>query len=287
MKKNFNFVSPISIHPILVWLVLPFTIVAPAHAQSPAGDLQLDNIYTRFSHCIVNEYAEGSDSVRDQAKCRWLLIESNRKVPEVDENTKDGFTYFFQATLRKQDFMISYVTDRKNRIRYMIIGGDNFSFGGPAIGECKEYLRDSSNHIIVCTAQIIEDQLGNGASNNLVYAAAINLADMKTNPTNTGTSRSQSLPAHCTAAAIGSLLGLAITGNARASANAIPAECRQNSPSPQYQQPNLTNTEPNIKLPNTHLNPNRRWLEDSMRDTDRFIPNSDGWRDIERNPSGF
>ena len=47
--------------------------------------------------------------------------------------------------------------------------------------------------------------------------------------------QSQSLSTQCTGAAIGSLLGLIITGNAQASANAIPSECRQNqnSPSPQ------------------------------------------------------
>ena len=38
-------------------------------------------------------------------------------------------------------------------------------------------------------------------------------------------------------------MGLAFTGNARAAANAIPAECttqNQNSPSSQYQEPNPT-----------------------------------------------
>lgn len=63
-------------------------------------------------------------------------------------------------------------------------------------------------------------------------------------------------------------MGLAFTGNARAAANAIPAECttqNQNSPSSQYQEPNPTNTD---------LNPNRVWLRDSMRDTDRFIGNN-------------
>ena len=267
-----------------------FALVFPAHAEFPVGDLQIDNFYTQFSHCIVNEYGEGSDSVRDQAKCQGLVIESNSKVTDVDENTKNGFTYSFYATLRKQDFLVSYVTDRKNLVRYMIIVGDNFSFGGPAMGDCIEYLRNSSSHIIVCAAQIIEDQLGNGASKNLTYTAAINLKEKTVDSTNAGlsTSQSQSLPAHCTGAAIGSLVGLVITGNAQASANAIPTECRQNqnSPSPQYQQPNLTNRDPNIKLPNTYLNPNRTWLQDSMRDTDRFRSGS-GWRDIERNPSGF
>ena len=47
---------------------------------------------------------------------------------------------------------------------------------------------------------------------------------------NVNIAQAQSLPAHCTGAAIGSLLGLAITGNARAAANAIPPECRQNQP---------------------------------------------------------
>lgn len=70
-------------------------------------------------------------------------------------------------------------------------------------------------------------------------------------------------------------MGLAFTGNARAAANAIPAECttqNQNSPSSQYQEPNPTNTVP--KLPNTDLNPNRAWLRNSMRDPDRFIGNN-------------
>ncbi|MFM6021586.1 MAG: hypothetical protein ACKPER_01420 [Dolichospermum sp.] len=55
---------------------------------------------------------------------------------------------------------------------------------------------------------------------------------------NINIAQAQSLPAHCTGAAIGSLLGLVITGNARAAADAIPAECRQNqntSQSPAYQ----------------------------------------------------
>ncbi|MBG0744396.1 MAG: hypothetical protein IV298_13090 [Cylindrospermopsis raciborskii KL1] len=59
-------------------------------------------------------------------------------------------------------------------------------------------------------------------------------------------------------------MGLAFTGNARAAANAIPAECttqNQNSPSSQYQEPNPTNTD---------LNPNRVWLRDSMRGN--FLP---------------
>jgi hypothetical protein len=105
---------------------------------------------------------------------------------------------------------------------------------------------------------------------------------------NINIAQAQPLPAHCTGAAIGSLLGLAITGNARAAANAIPPECRQNqnSPSSQYQQPNLTNTDSNFKLPNPSIDPNRTWLDNSMRDTDRFRSGS-GWRDIERNPSGF
>ena len=50
---------------------------------------------------------------------------------------------------------------------------------------------------------------------------------------NINIAQAQSLPAHCTGAAIGSLLGLVITGNARAAADAIPAECttqNQNSP---------------------------------------------------------
>ena len=50
---------------------------------------------------------------------------------------------------------------------------------------------------------------------------------------NVNIAQAQSLPAHCTGAAIGSLLGLAITGNARAAANAIPPECRQNQYAPQ------------------------------------------------------
>ena len=45
---------------------------------------------------------------------------------------------------------------------------------------------------------------------------------------NVSIAQAQPLPAHCTGAAIGSLLGLAITGNARAAADAIPSECRQN-----------------------------------------------------------
>lgn len=285
MKKKFHFLPPISIHSAIARLALPLTIASatfyfsyPARAQSPAGDLRTDNVYGQFSHCIVNEYGEGSNSPREQAKCRGLLIESNRKVLELHD-IKNGFTYFFYATIRKQDFVISYATDHQNNVKYIVISGDNFSFGGSATGNCEEYLRDSDNHIIVCSGKIIEDQLGNGASNNLVYAAAINLAE-----TNQGlTTSQQSLAAQCTGAAIGSLLGLAITGNARAAANAIPTQCRQNSPSPQYQTPTNRNA-----IPNTHLNPNRRWLQDSMRDTDmRFIPYGDGWRDIQRNPSGF
>lgn len=104
---------------------------------------------------------------------------------------------------------------------------------------------------------------------------------------NINIAQAQSLPAHCTGAAIGSLLGLVITGNARAAADAIPAECttqNQNSPSSQYQEPNPTNTVP--KLPNTDLDPNRAWLRDSMKDTDRFIGGS-GWRSIENNPGGW
>lgn len=50
---------------------------------------------------------------------------------------------------------------------------------------------------------------------------------------NMNIAQAQSLPAHCTGAAIGSLLGLAITGNARAAENAIPVECRQNQYAPQ------------------------------------------------------
>lgn len=50
---------------------------------------------------------------------------------------------------------------------------------------------------------------------------------------NVNIAQAQPLPAHCTGAAIGSLLGLAITGNARAAADAIPAECRQNQYAPQ------------------------------------------------------
>jgi hypothetical protein len=103
---------------------------------------------------------------------------------------------------------------------------------------------------------------------------------------NVNIAQAQSLPAHCTGAAIGSLLGLVITGNARAAADAIPGECRQNqnSPSSQYQEPNPTN--PVLKLPNTNLDPNREWLRGSMRDTDRFIGGS-GWRSIENNPGGW
>ena len=112
-------------------------------------------------------------------------------------------------------------------------------------------------------------------------SAYYNRGDSRQNQ-NSPSPQSQSLSAHCTGAAIGSLLGLVITGNAQASANAIPTECRQNqnSPSPQYQQPNLTNTYPDVKLPNTYLDPNRTWLQDSMRDTDRFRAGS-GWRSIE------
>ncbi|MDM3859327.1 MAG: hypothetical protein PT118_05705 [Aphanizomenon gracile PMC644.10] len=55
---------------------------------------------------------------------------------------------------------------------------------------------------------------------------------------NVNIAQAQSLPAHCTGAAIGSLLGLAITGNARAAANAIPPECttqnQNTSQSPAY-----------------------------------------------------
>jgi tetratricopeptide (TPR) repeat protein len=103
---------------------------------------------------------------------------------------------------------------------------------------------------------------------------------------NSPSPQSQSLSAHCTGAAIGSLLGLVITGNAQASANAIPTECRQNqnSPSPQYQQPSLTNRYPDVKLPNSNREwlreSNREWLRESMRDTDRFRAGS-GWRSIE------
>jgi hypothetical protein len=55
---------------------------------------------------------------------------------------------------------------------------------------------------------------------------------------NVNIAQAQPLPAYCTGAAIGSLLGLAITGNARAAANAIPAECttqnQNTSQSPAY-----------------------------------------------------
>ncbi|MCX5957575.1 MAG: hypothetical protein NTW51_14525 [Cyanobacteria bacterium] len=267
-----------------------FTLATPVHAGQPVGDLQIGNIYTRFSRCIVNEYGEGADSPRDQAKCRGILIESNSKAQGTSQDTKNGFTYYFYATLRSQDFLISYVTDSKNLVKYVIVGGDNFIFGGPASGDCIEYLRNSSNHIIVCAAHIIEDQLGKGSSKNLSYTAAINLAKMTADSTGVGlsTSLSKSLQARCTGAAIGSLLGLVITGNTRKSTDAIPTECRQqqNSPSPQYQQPSIPNKNLQIKLPNTYLNPNRAWLQDSMRDTDRFRAGS-GWRSIERNPSGF
>ncbi|MDB9310357.1 hypothetical protein PN471_17310 [Aphanizomenon sp. CS-733/32] len=103
---------------------------------------------------------------------------------------------------------------------------------------------------------------------------------------NVNVAQAQPLPAYCTGSAIGALLGLAITGNAKAASSAIPAECNQNqnSPSSQYQEPNPTNTIP--KLSNTDLNPNRSWLGDSMRDTDRFIGGS-GWRSIENNPGGW
>jgi hypothetical protein len=49
---------------------------------------------------------------------------------------------------------------------------------------------------------------------------------------NVNIAQAQPLPAYCTGAAIGSLVGLAITGNARAAENAIPAECRQNQDTP-------------------------------------------------------
>ncbi|MDB9488267.1 hypothetical protein PN492_17220 [Dolichospermum circinale CS-537/01] len=88
---------------------------------------------------------------------------------------------------------------------------------------------------------------------------------------NVSIAQAQSLPAYCTGSAIGALLGLAITGNAKAASSAIPPECNQNqnSPSSEYQEPNLTNTVP--KLSNTDLNPNRSWLDDSRRNTDRSL----------------
>ncbi|MDD1416995.1 hypothetical protein MEN41_21020, partial [Dolichospermum sp. ST_con] len=83
---------------------------------------------------------------------------------------------------------------------------------------------------------------------------------------NVNVAQAQSIPAYCTGSAIGALLGLAITGNAKAASSAIPPECttqNQNSPSSQYQEPNPTNTVP--KLPNTDLDPNSAWLRESMR----------------------
>ncbi|MDB9310356.1 hypothetical protein PN471_17305 [Aphanizomenon sp. CS-733/32] len=55
---------------------------------------------------------------------------------------------------------------------------------------------------------------------------------------NVNIAQAQSLPAYCTGSAIGALLGLAITGNAKAASSAIPPECttqnQNTSQSPAY-----------------------------------------------------
>lgn len=55
---------------------------------------------------------------------------------------------------------------------------------------------------------------------------------------NVNIAQAQSIPAYCTGSAIGSLLGLVITGNAEAASSAIPPECttqnQNTSQSPAY-----------------------------------------------------
>ncbi|MEB3248993.1 MAG: hypothetical protein VKK07_06585 [Merismopediaceae bacterium] len=258
--------------PLLLFWVIPI----PAHAQSPVSNLAVNTPYSDFSNCIVNEYQNGSNSVKSQAKCLGLIVEPSESFLSFI-NIKKGFSYGFYTTNQGEEFLINFYTNPQHQVKYFIMANKNFAFGGPADGECNEYLKDAQNHIVTCAAQIIKDELGDGVKNKYSYAAAINLNDRQTIPKNAGLSTDQ-------AVCLASIIGAAIAGNTQA-ASSYCSSSRQTSP-----QPNVTNNNrppaKNSYNSNRQYNPNREWLNNSMEDTDRFIGGS-GWRDIERNPGGW
>ena len=102
--------------------------------------------------------------------------------------------------------------------------------------------------------------------------------------------QAQSSSPECMGASLGALIGVLINPRANTS-SAIPDHCRGDvNPNPQRP---ATSQELDaiIRKGTSDFNrqmqdPNRKWLQDSMRDTDRFRGGS-GWRDIENNPGGF
>lgn len=226
-------------------------IDASAKAESPISGIALNTFYTDHSACILNEYKTVNSPVNSTSKCFAFAIHPGSDAPKF-LNLKNGFSYEFYTTYQGQDITVAFYVDENNQVQYFIMANKSLAFGGPAQGECFLQLKNEQNWIISCAAEITKDELANGSKQNFMYAAAVNLREKKTSPSNQTANVNQ-------AVCIGSILGALISGN-----NAIPSNC---SGSSQVNQPQPTTTNSNQVMQDANRIMRRGYIQQQIRGT--------------------